>query len=90
MIDANELATQEQVERVWRSEWKGMHGDKLVGVDDYGDDVYKHYHYSICKACGNGNAIQFDFCPRCGRAMTPEAMEIVRKRLPANKKSSKN
>ena len=36
--------TREQVEKVWKGEWRDLHGDKLVGIDDAGQDVYRHYH----------------------------------------------
>lgn len=70
MIDANELATQEQAEQTWKSYFK------LIGADKRGrGGIFE------CTKCGECHPIKLDFCPHCGRAMTPEAMEIVRKRL---------
>lgn len=83
--------TQEQMERVWGADWLNFYGE---------------YSEAECSKCGDLFEVSPDeqprkeyfdafkqfykFCPSCGAAMTPEAMEIVRKRLPANKKSSKN
>ena len=75
--------SREQVEKVWRGEWRDLHGDKLVGIDDVGQDVYRHYHYSVCKKCGKGIAAKSNFCPYCGDAKTDEAVEMVVKRLEA-------
>lgn len=65
----------------WTAEWRELHGDKLVGLDDCGDDVYRHYHYSVCTSCGKGSAVKSNFCPKCGKAMTPEAWAELEKRL---------
>ena len=73
--------SREQVEKVWRGEWRDLHGDKLIGIDDAGEDVYRHYHYSVCKKCGKGIAAKSNFCPYCGDAKTDEAVEMVMERL---------
>lgn len=58
----------EQVEKVWRGEWK-CHGD--CGVTE-------------CSACGwnieeyVGN---YNFCPSCGAPMTDKAVQMVMERL---------
>lgn len=52
--------------------WNGWHGDKLVGIDDNGDDMYRHYHYNTCSECGRGNAIKSAYCPHCGAKMGAE------------------
>ena len=52
--------------------WNGWHGDKLVGIDDNGDDMYRHYHYNTCSECGRGNAIKSAYCPNCGAKMDLE------------------
>ena len=67
-IEALRPITREQVERVWRGEWK-CHGD--CGVTE-------------CSACGwnieeyVGN---YNFCPVCGAPMTDEAVETIMKRM---------
>ncbi len=73
--------SREQVEKVWRGEWRDLHGDKLVGIDDAGQDVYRHYHYSVCKKCGKGIAAKSNFCPYCGDAKTDEAVDMVMERI---------
>lgn len=57
---------------VVRGKWNGWHGDKLVGIDDNGDDMYRHYHYNTCSECGRGNAIKSAYCPNCGAKMDLE------------------
>ena len=62
--------SREQVEKVWRGEWK-CHGD--CGVTE-------------CSACGwnieeyVGN---YNFCPSCGAPMTDEAVQMVMERMEA-------
>ncbi len=74
--------TQEQLERVWGADWLNFYGE---------------YSEAECSKCGDLFEVSPDeqprkeyfdafkqfykFCPSCGAAMTPEAMEIVRKRL---------
>lgn len=65
----------------WTADWRELHGDKMVGLDDCGDDVYRHYHYSVCTSCGKGSAVKTHFCPVCGKAMTKEARAMLEKRL---------
>lgn len=60
------------VEEVKHGKWNGWHGDKLVGIDDNGDDMYRHYHYNTCSECGRGNAIKSAYCPHCGAKMGAE------------------
>lgn len=79
----NSSGGREQVEKVWKGEWRDLHGDKLVGIDDAGQDVYRHYHYSVCKKCGKGIAAKSNFCPYCGDAKTDEAVDMVMERLEA-------
>lgn len=60
------------VAEVKHGKWIGWHGDKLVGIDDNGDDMYRHYHYNTCSECGRGNAIKSAYCPHCGAKMDLE------------------
>lgn len=60
------------VVEVKHGKWNGWHGDKLVGIDDNGDDMYRHYHYNTCSECGRGNAIKSAYCPHCGAKMGAE------------------
>lgn len=69
-LEVNRLCT--DVVPVVRGKWNGWHGDKLVGIDDNGDDMYRHYHYNTCSECGRGNAIKSAYCPNCGAKMDLE------------------
>ena len=89
-IAALRPVSREQVEKVWRGEWRDLHGDKLVGIDDVGQDVYRHYHYSVCKKCGKGIAAKSNFCPYCGDAKTDEAVQMVLERLEKLKNADTN
>ena len=82
-ISALRPVSREQVEKVWRGEWRDLHGDKLIGIDDWGQDVYRHYHYSVCKKCGKGIAVKSNFCPYCGDAKTDKAVQMVMERWEA-------
>ena len=75
--------SREQVEKVWKGEWRDLHGDKLIGIDDWGQDVYRHYHYSVCKKCGKGIEAKSNFCPYCGDAKTDKAVQMVMERWEA-------
>lgn len=82
-LSALRPVSREQVEKVWRGEWRDLHGDKLIGIDDWGQDVYRHYHYSVCKKCGKGIAAKSNFCPYCGDAKTDKAVQMVMERWEA-------
>lgn len=83
ILTALRPVSREQVEKVWGGEWRDLHGDKLVGIDDVGQDVYRHYHYSVCKKCGKGIAVKSNFCPYCGDAKTDKAVQMVMERWEA-------
>ena len=82
-ISALRPVSREQVEKVWRGEWRDLHGDKLIGIDDWGQDVYRHYHYSVCKKCGKGIAAKSNFCPYCGEAKTDKSVQLGMERWEA-------
>lgn len=54
------------------AKWIGWHGDKLVGINDDGTDIYRHYHHFTCSNCEKGNAIKSNYCPHCGAEMRGE------------------
>ena len=52
--------------------WIEVEGDKLVGIDSNGKDMYRYYRYNICAKCGKRNVIKSNFCPNCGAKMDLE------------------
>lgn len=62
----------EQVEKVWRGEWKR-------------DKWPSGTHRIICNRCGEWNGKTTNFCPHCGAPMTDEAEEMVMERWGALK-----
>ena len=71
-IAALRSPTREQVEKVWRGEWK------VIGADKRG-----RHGIPYCMRCEKCNPYKSEFCPHCGAPMTDEAVEIVIKRLEA-------
>ena len=60
--------TREQVEKVWRGEWEEERFEgELEG--------WQH------RECGRHSAEKSMWCPKCGKAMTDEAVDIMLKRL---------
>lgn len=64
--------TREQVEKMWRGEWK------TLGAAKYGKPGV---HY--CTKCEECHPYKHNFCPDCGSPMTDEAVEITLQRLEA-------
>lgn len=62
--------TREQVEKVWKGEWKPTEYPLMNECED-------------CSVCGYRTpwGHGFDFCPACGSAMTDKGMDIIMKRL---------
>ena len=64
--------SREQVEKVWRGEWKPI------------DRLWKYSHQWQCSRCGQPTLTdQKQFCDFCGAPMTGEAVEMVMERLEA-------
>lgn len=55
-----------------QGEWIGWHGDRKVGEDEYGMDIYRHYHYFSCRKCGRRTVVKENYCPNCGSRMMPK------------------
>lgn len=64
--------SREQVEKVWKGEWKPTEYPYMNECED-------------CSVCGYRTTWGhgFRFCPACGRAMTDEAVQMVMERLEA-------
>ena len=64
--------SREQVEKVWRGEWKPTESPYMNECED-------------CSVCGYRTpwGHGFRFCPACGAAQTDEAVQMVMERLEA-------
>ena len=66
--------SREQVEKVWRGEWKENKNSAIESAI-----------CSKCKTVFQAYYGNYQFCPRCGAPMTGEAVEMVMERLEALK-----
>ena len=71
-LSALRPVSREQVEKVWRGEWK--HYLPPLGAGNV---------QCRCTKCGRTPDVETPFCPRCGAPMTDEAMQMVMKRMEA-------
>lgn len=69
-LSALRPVSREQVEKVWRGEWK------LIGADKRGRGGIFH-----CTRCRGSYPVKNDFCPHCGAPMTDEAVQMVMERM---------
>ena len=74
-ISAFRPVSREQVEKVWRGEWR---------LDE--EESKKHVEpIYVCTRCENfeawGNTEKTNFCGYCGAPMTDEAVDIIMRRL---------
>ena len=76
-ISALRPVSREQVEKVWRGEWKNYLPSLGTGNIQY-----------RCTTCGRTPDDEMPFCPFCGAAMTDEAVQMVMKRLEVLKDES--
>ena len=76
-VEAIRPVSREQVEKVWRGNWKK---DSSVQVLAPGG---QKYHFR-CSKCGYSTRLHnLNFCSVCGAPMTDEAVEMVMERLEA-------
>ena len=64
--------SREQVEKVWRGEWEE---ERFAGEHE----GWQH------RECGRHSTEKTKWCPKCGKAMTDEAVDMVMERLEALK-----
>ena len=67
-IEALRPITREQVERVWRGEWEE---ERFAGEHE----GWQH------RECGRHSNEKTKWCPKCGKAMTDEAVDMVMERI---------
>lgn len=71
-LSALRPVSREQVEKVWRGEWK--HYLPPLGAGDV---------QCRCTKCGRTPDVETPFCAWCGSPMTDEAVQMVMERLEA-------
>lgn len=69
-LSALRSVSREQVEKVWKGEWK------LIGAGKTGRGGIWY-----CTRCEKCYPYTCDFCPRCGAPMTDEAVQMVIERM---------
>ena len=82
-LSALRPVSREQVEKVWR----GCDFCNRADFGEFGFEITKHYA-KICCALGNWRFPEkerFLFCPKCGKPLTDEAVEMVMERMEALK-----
>lgn len=74
LLSALRPVSREQVQKVWRGEWKPTEYPFMNECED-------------CSVCGYRTVWGhgFDFCPVCGAAQTDKAVDIIMERLEALK-----
>lgn len=79
--------SRERIEEAWRGGWIAVRESEITGFNPEfaGHDPIGGYKCSQCKTeavldC-NDEFVLDNFCPRCGAAMTDEAVEITMRRV---------
>ena len=78
-LSALHPVSREQVEKVW----SGCDFCNTADFGEFGFEITKHYA-KICCALGSWRfpeKEQFLFCPKCGKPLTDEAVEMVIERM---------
>ena len=76
LLTALRPVSREQVEKVWRGEWKYSHTSAI-----------DHFAVVKCSKCGHEayamalHVIEGNFCSACGAPMTDKAVQMVMERL---------
>lgn len=78
-IDALRPVSREQGEKAWRGDWIAVRPE-FAGHDHIGGYKCSRCNEETVLDC-NDEFVLDNFCPRCGAAMTDEAVEMVMKRL---------
>ena len=79
IISALRPVSRERVEKVW----SGCDFCNTADFGEFGFEITKHYA-KICCALGSWRfpeKEQFLFCPKCGKPLTDEAVEMVMERM---------
>lgn len=81
--------TREQVKNVWHG-YRTSGCDVCLGSRSVGYVITKKYGSCDLDLVGDhlrimGNRIRINFCPKCGRTLTDEAVDIIMQRLEALK-----
>ena len=71
-MDALRPVTREQVEQVWRGEWE---------EERFAGELEGWQH----RECGRHSTEKSMWCPKCGKAMTDKAVDMVMERMEAMK-----
>ena len=86
-LSALRPVSRERIEEAWRGGWIAVRESEITGFNPEfaGHDPIGGYKCSQCKAeavldC-NDEFVLDNFCPRCGAAMTDEAVEITMRRV---------
>lgn len=83
-ISALTPPTQEQMERVFRAEWLNFYNDYSTAECSKCEELFEvSPDEQPRKEFFDAFNQFYKFCPSCGRAMTPEAWEEMRKRWEA-------
>ena len=86
LLAALRPVSRERVEKVW----SGCDFCNTADFGEFGFEITKHYA-KICCALGSWRfpeKEQFLFCPKCGKPLTDEAVEMVMERMEALKDGS--
>ena len=79
-LSALRPVSREQVEKVWRGEWKIVEYEFFT-CTRCGDSYYNGAESTEQAESYLNSGHVYDFCPNCGAPMTDEAVEMVMERM---------